>query len=234
VIDFNDAKTRQESKCKRITYRHYCDLCESDLGYRRNKKTWTGMCRVCFNKSTHSNKIVSKDTKEKMCKNHHLNNGGIHPLLGKQHSLETKLKISQKQSEYCKLNGNQFIGHNHSKKTVDQLSKANSGKEPKWKGRTFQYNGPKGFFKMRSSYELFYANWMDSNKIEWQYEPQYKLSNGKTFSPDFQLSSGDIIEVKGYWAKAGLDKWTMFCLDYPNMVKKVLMRDDLVSLGMEI
>lgn len=169
-----------------------------------------------------------------MRKSHHLNNGGVHPFLGKTHSPETKLKLSQRQIEYCKLNGNQFIGHYHSKETIDRLSKVNSGKEPRWKGRVFQYDGPKGSFKMRSSYELFYAKWMDSQDIEWQYEPQFKLKNGKIFSPDFQLISGDIIEVKGYWAKVGLEKWTLFCADYPHLNKKVLMRDDLVSLGMEI
>ena len=75
---------------------------------------------------------------------------------------------------------------------------------------------------------------MDNQGIGWKYEPQFKLSNGKTFSPDFQLSTNVIIEVKGYWAKVGLEKWTMFCADYPLISKKVLMRDDLVSLGMEI
>jgi hypothetical protein len=169
-----------------------------------------------------------------MKKSNYLNNGGTHPFLGKSHSPSTKEQLSLKQIKYCKQFGGQFKGHTHSVETKATLSIKNSGKEPRWKGRVFQYDGPKGTFKMRSSYELFYAKWMDSQDIEWKYEPRYTLSNGMTFSPDFQLSSGDIIEIKGFWTEKGLYKWTLFCSDYPTTNKKVLMRDDLVCLGMEI
>lgn len=190
------------------------------------------MCRSCFNKNEHTGRVVTQETKSKMSKQHYLKKGGIHPLQGKKHSEATKLKLSKKQTEYCKNNQNQFKGHSHSIEAIGKISRGNSGKEPKWKGRTFQYNGPKGFFKMRSSYELLYANWMDDQGINWTYEVQFKLSNNKIFSPDFQLSNGDIIEIKGYWTKIGLEKWTNFCLDYPNINKTVLMKQDLLKLGL--
>lgn len=232
MIDLKDFKTRQESKCRRITYKHYCDNCNKDLGYKRKNLSRSGLGLCCFGTIRHAGKSVSMETREKMRANNHIRNGGIHPRLGKPHSEATKILLSQKQIDFCKNSGNQFLGQKHSQETIGKLSKTNSGKEPQWKGRVFQYDGPKGFFKMRSSYELFYANWMDQQAIEWIYEPQYKLNNGKTFSPDFQLSTGDIIEIKGYWAKVGLEKWNMFCNSYPNLSKRVLMKEDLKKLGL--
>jgi len=88
---------------------------------------------------------------------------------------------------------------------------------------------------MRSSYELEYAKWMGINNINWEYEPKFKLSNGKTFSLDFRLVAYDIIvEIKGYWTKTGLEKWAKFCEDYPIIDKRVLMKKDLLQLGLEI
>jgi hypothetical protein len=94
---------------------------------------------------------------------------------------EIKSKISKAQILYCQTYGNQFVGHTHSAATIAILSQKSSGKEPKWKGRTFLYDGPKGKFKMRSSYELFYANWMDSNSVQWIYEPSINLKMGACF-----------------------------------------------------
>lgn len=90
-----------------------------------------------------------------------------------------------------------------------------------------------GTFSVRSSYELFYARWLDQEKIKWQYEPSFKLSNGKMFSPDFKLEDGVIIEIKGYWAKVGKEKWSLFCADYPDIPKKALVKSDLIKLGMK-
>ena len=87
---------------------------------------------------------------------------------------------------------------------------------------------------MRSSYELAYANWLDAKEIQWKYEPRFILSDGRAFSPDFQLSNGDIIEIKGYWTEVGRTKWDLFCVEYPLVNKKVLMKSDLIELGLEV
>ncbi len=65
------------------------------------------------------------------------------------------------------------------------------------------------------------------------YEPSFKLMNGKTFSPDFRLEDGTIVEIKGYWAPVGKEKWDMFCIEYAELPKQVMMKDDLIRLGME-
>lgn len=152
---------------------------------------------------------------------------------------ETKAKISQKQKEYCAVNGNQFlIGKSqgkHTQETIAAISAGNSGKEPRWKGRTFQYSGINGIFKMRSSYELAYAGWLDTNHIKWQYEPKFKLSDGRMFAPDFKLLDSDtIVEVKGYWTDKGREKWQLFCEQYPEIKKTVLMKHDLRNLGLGV
>jgi predicted nuclease of restriction endonuclease-like RecB superfamily len=154
---------------------------------------------------------------------------------GRHHTKKTKQILSEKQKNWCKEHGNQFLtGKSQGKHTKDSLSimsEKNSGKEPKWRGRVFQYTGCQGSFKLRSSYELAYAKWLDSQGINWKYEPKFRLSNGRTFSPDFLLENGDIIEIKGFWTEKAKQKWEIFNKDYPNINKKVLYGEDLKTLG---
>ena len=95
--------------------------------------------------------------------------------------------------------------------------------------------------KLRSSYELFYAKWLDENNIKWEYEPRYTLSNGLSFSPDFKLFRQgecgiivEIVEIKGYWTKIASKKWELFEKDFSDLKKSVLMKDDLIKLGTRI
>lgn len=237
MIDLNDFIIKVGKICNRKLYHCWCDNCNKDIGYKRKTAHKSGLCRECFSKVVHTGHTVSDLTRQKMKDNNYIKNGGVHPWLGRHHSEETKKKISEKQKQYCQDHGNQFLlgksQGKHSNDTICRISANNSGKEPQWKGRIFQYDGPQGTFKVRSSYELFYARWLDSNGIKWQYEPHFKLSNGKTFSPDFKLEDGVIIEVKGYWTKIGLEKWNLFCADYPDIPKKVLTKIELIQLGMK-
>lgn len=202
MIDRKDFILKSETKCSRKCYRHFCDNCNSDLGYRRIDSRWTGYCRECFNKVTHTNKIVSDETRQKMSKNHYLKNGGKHPLAGKKHTRETKAKIS----------------------------KAATHQSKKYKGN-YLYSGSKGNINMRSSWEVKYANWLDFNNIDWIYEPIFKLSNGKLYTPDFKLEDGTIIEIKGYFRKDAMEKWLIFSKEYPHINKQILMKSELKDLG---
>jgi hypothetical protein len=51
----------------------------------------------------------------------------------------------------------------------------------------------------RSGYEVIYANYLISNKIEFEYEPHcFKLDNGRRYTPDFYLTNENkYIEIKG-------------------------------------
>jgi predicted nuclease of restriction endonuclease-like RecB superfamily len=183
---------------------------------------------------------VSEESRKRMSENNWIKKLAKedHPFFGKYHSDETKKRIAEKQKEYCKNKGNQFnLGKSkgrHRWTTIQKLSEANSGREPKWKGRVFLYDGPIGRFKLRSSYELAYANWLDSKGISWKYEPNFRLSDGRSFSPDFQLSTGEIIEIKGFWTDKAKVKWEMFCLEFPDLKKTVLMKEDLQKIGLNV
>jgi len=218
-------------KDSRRHYKMSCIDCNADRGFQRASGYKSGLCRSCVSSKTHSGKVTPEETKQKLRVPKNYKNGK-HPWLGRSHSESTKNQIREKQIEFCKENGNQFQGKSHSDETIEKISKSNSGKAPRWKGRVFQYSGPNGEIKMRSSYELFYANWMDSNDIQWEYEPLFRLSTGLYFSPDFKVNSHDIIEIKGYWTEKAKNKWSTFCKDYPEIDKKILMKKDLVELGM--
>ena len=220
----------------RTLYNSNCTDCGIDTGLKRFDVLLKAkhLCKSCNGKG-HLGKIVSEETKILMKKNNHLNNGGIHPFLGKCHSEKSKQVLSEQQSKYCKEYGGQFKGKKHSQETKALLSQKNANRPPRWKGRVFQYDGPNGKFKMRSSYELLYATFLDDNSVAWKYEPQFKLNDGRIFSPDFELiESGTIVEVKGYWTPKGLEKWCTFCKDYSNLPKVIIDKHDLIGLGLEI
>lgn len=224
---------RENAKSTRKYYKTYCDTCGVDRGYHRISKARTPNCKVCAPRLTHKGKVVSEETRAKMRESSWSKRGFKPPKLGSKHSKLSKLKISEAQAKFCKEHGNQFAGRTHTQETIALLSKVNAGRAPRWKGRTFQYSGPNGTFKMRSSYELAYANWMDASGIIWKYEPSYTLNDGRTFSPDFLLlECGTIVEVKGYWTIKGKDKWDAFCSSYPDLKKKVIYKEDLKALAL--
>lgn len=95
-----------------------------------------------------------------------------------------------------------------------------------------QYCGIKGNIDMKSSWEVKYAKYLDSMGQNWTYEPLFKLSSGYAYLPDFQLSTGDIIEIKGYMREDAQVKWDLFCADYPTLNKSLLRKDDLKKLSL--
>lgn len=180
----------------------YCDKCNKDRGYQRKNVHGHGLCRVCVSSHIHSGKVVSEESKKKMSKNNHLNNGGVHPMRGRKHSEETKAK----------------------------LSRAATRQSKRYKGN-FSYNGSVGEIRMRSSWEVKYAEWLDAQNITWSYEPTFELSNGKLYTPDFKLEDGTVIEIKGYFRGDAKKKWNMFVEEYPDINKQLLMKAELKELG---
>jgi hypothetical protein len=55
-------------------------------------------------------------------------------------------------------------------------------------------------WKLKSSYELRAAEWLDEQRLTWVYEPcRLLLSNGEGYIPDFFVFEwGSYVEVKGY------------------------------------
>lgn len=187
----------------RKLYKMTCDKCGLNRGYQRKNRHGLGLCRSCVGSKIHKGKLVSNETKDKMRKSSWIGNHKGHPLLGKKHSDATKAKISVAAASQNK----------------NYLSK-------------HDYNGKNGLIVMKSSWEVKYAVYLDLIGKSWVYEPLFKLSNGYAYLPDFQLSSGDIIEIKGYMREDAQKKWDMFCADYPTLKKSLLRKDDLKKLSL--
>ena len=120
----------------------------------------------------------------------------------KKHSEETKLKIATAMQ-----------GNNNGKHRGDRQS---------------YYNG----IRMDSSWEVLVAQYLDSLKISWTYgNTVFKLSNTRSYRPDFILHDGTVIEVKGYWRKANLEKFQLWRQLYPNIYVEVWDKVKLKSLG---
>lgn len=209
-------------KDKRLFFKTSCSSCGADRGYMPLKSAGTPYCMKCmpygqYERTDFHRQISSENVKG--------------ARVGKLHSEVTKQLLSQKQEAYCKKHGNQFKGRQHSLETRASLSATNSHQKPQWKGRVFEYFGTQGCFKLRSSWELAFAHWLDAYGIFWEYEPKYKLSNGMTYSPDFKLEDSSIIEIKGYWTDKAKLKFQILKSDYPNLDIEVLEQQELINLG---
>lgn len=68
----------------------------------------------------------------------------------------------------------------------------------------------------RSSYEVFYANFLINNNIDFEYEPKvFKIKNRYRYTPDFYLKESNIyIEIKGRDKESQKWKREIFKIDY--------------------
>lgn len=222
-VDPTDYIKKADGPKFRLYYRTKCNNCASDRGYQRLTWAVRPYCLKCLPCGQYERSEEQKRAFVERIK-------ALPSRRGYKHTEETKALLSVKIKAYCAEHGNAFAGLKHTEATKAILSDKNSKREPQWKGRTFQYNGPKGYFKMRSSWELAYANWLDLSGIDWLYEPKFRLSNGRSFCPDFELKDGTIVEIKGFWTEKAKLKWSLFLNDYPNLKTKVLEKKRINSL----
>lgn len=140
-------------------------------------------------------------------------------------SVDTRLKMSK--NNYTKKGiPHPLKGVPVSEKTKIKLSITTSNQNKSYKPNFLYKN-----IKMRSSWEVSYAKYLDSQEIRWEYEPKFKLSNNRVYISDFKLEDGTIVEIKGYMREDAKDKWELFCKDYPNLKKSILFKKDLKSIG---
>lgn len=108
---------------------------------------------------------------------------------------------------------NNMHGVKHSDLTKKKMSEAfkkgriiHSGR---W-GRGSYYDTPhQGRVRMRSSWETKVADYLTENGYDWYYEYKWlDLGNNQHYLPDFYIPNIDChIEVKGFEAKPGVDKF---------------------------
>lgn len=114
----------------------------------------------------------------------------------------------------------------HTKNKHPRLGKISHGK----KGT---YNG----IHMRSSWEIIVAQYLDSQGLTWNYEPQafpITISNKSfTYTPDFYIKEWDCyLEVKGYWRDNAKEKFSQFEREYPQINIKIWNKEKMKELGL--
>jgi len=103
-----------------------------------------------------------------------------------------------------------YIAAINSESYRKNLSKALKGRIITWKIGGYLKHKYKDI-KMRSSWEVKTAKWLDENNIEWEYESKKCIFNrrqGNRYIIDFYLPKlNKYIEVKGWWDDYSIEKY---------------------------
>lgn len=96
---------------------------------------------------------------------------------------------------------------------------------------------------MRSGWEIKFAEYLDRLNKEWQYEPKrfaityfsdlHKKVKEGTYGPDFFVDNS-WYEIKGNWRDDAKPKFEAFKEQYPNERITLLMKPELLALGIEL
>lgn len=233
------------TSCMDCNLRRFADLFRKDIVLcRKCSYLLKGKLLVISNKGKTNSKesnekrriksLGRKQSKETIAKR-------VLKLKGYKHSEETKRKISEK-----------AIGRLVSEETRKKLSEAGKGKltgksnprygKPPPHGKGVWYTKKDGSkVWMRSSWEVKYAEYLDNLKIDWDFESRaypiiYEYKGEKkegNYWPDFRVS-GEWIEVKGYWRDDAKPKFEAFKEQYPDEKITLLMKSDLLGLGIDV
>lgn len=174
-----------------------------------DKKTWHNICGCG----------CGKRCKQRFCDGHYAGRKGKISW-NKGLTKETNESIA-KAAEKIKI----AAAHNWSnpifaEKTIAKIT-ARSGQ------RRFSFNLPNGIIiKMRSSWEIQYAEHLNSLGIIWQYEPRsFLLSTGHRYFPDFYLPElNEWHEIKGWMSPESQEKIDLFQKEYPDE-KLIIIRE---------
>ncbi|MEM4726500.1 MAG: hypothetical protein QXG63_06125 [Nitrososphaerales archaeon] len=135
--------------------------------------------------------------------------------IGRKHSLETLMKMSRTASDQIMCGVRSSNGNG---RRVNCLTPNN------------------GFVTMRSTWEKKYAEHLRSNNINFVYEPKtFQLSNGKSYVVDFYLPDTDeYVEIKGFLSDDQSEKYELFKQEYPHVRWKILHKEDLINMGIDL
>ncbi len=141
------------------------------------------------------------------------NNLGVkNPFYGRQHSLESRKKMSEvkrittRRGKECNFYGQ--VQH----------------------GKGSWINCSQGKIWVRSSYEAAVVRYLDDKGFDWKFEPQaFSITYERegelvcgTYRPDFYVEElGKYLEVKGYWRDDARAKFEAFKRGYPDLFIEV-------------
>ena len=79
-------------------------------------------------------------------------------------------------------------------------------------GKRWLYENGEKKIRMRSSWEVVIARWLDQNNEPWEYEPKtFVLTDSMRYVPDFYLPNRDVwLEVKGFMTHRAAEKIKKF------------------------
>lgn len=168
------------------------------------------------------------------------NPGEKNPMYGKQCIFKGKTKdnykplkeVSKKIKQNYKTGKciipksflNYWEGRKHTEETKKKIAKKMKGNNfGLGRGTISYYNG----IKMRSTWEVAVASYLDHNDFNWKYEEKiFDLGNFTSYRPDFFIYDEDrnfvkLIEVKGYFRKENKKKFELFLKKYPNIIVEI-------------
>ena len=92
---------------------------------------------------------------------------------------------------------------------------------------------------VQGTYELKYAKYLNENGIKWNRGKHINLKYfseiNRTYYPDFYLvDEGVYIETKGYFFEADKIKMNNVIAQNKDKIIKILLKEDLIKLGIEI
>ena len=186
----------------------YCKKCITNTG---SLKAHEKYCHLNPNKKVRISNFINYNNK--------LKNGEIVKKYSNQYDKATFLgeKITMSESTKNKLS-NAKIGKlwNKEQKILHSIKMKNvvkSNPESYTKNnvvgrvKNIEYKG----VKLKGSWELLFAQWLDKNSIEWKHEAkafEYEWNGSRLYFPDFYLPQLDLyVEVKGYETERDRQKW---------------------------
>ena len=198
-----------------------CSICSREQEKKRRLALKTSICKWCANKNR---AVKTRNKRSLSMKEYYKHN--MHPMLGKNHTENTKQKI--RKGREGKYQGKNAGGYGkRAKHGLGKYYKTVSGQDI-W---------------MRSSWEVLVAEYLDGKDIEWKYEYKafpitYTYNNSfkeGTFRPDFYLiNTNEYWEIKGYWRDDAKEKYTAFISQYPEINIILLMKEELKSRGIMV
>lgn len=126
------------------------------------------------------------------------------------------------------------------KKKISELKTGsknpNFGKKCK-SGKRNWYTCPDGkVVSMRSYWEASFADYLNKNSIDWQYESKtFNLPDGSAYTPDFFLpQTNEWVEVKGWYREEHKQKIRDWKIAFPNEKHILADKKYLTSLGIDL
>jgi hypothetical protein len=259
--EFNYKISELKPNSEKLVYR-ICDICgKEELRKFRCINIMNQIkCYPCSNKINIAtiNTPEMKKYRSESIKKTFKDNG--HPRQGVKHTEESKEKMrssrlgkkiilspeaTKKLKERMSGVNNPFYGKQHTdenkkKMSESALKRVKRGKDSPLYGNKYysQHVSYNDSIKMKSMWEIRFANYLDSIGTAWTYESatfpviyeyEGKIKEG-TYTPDF-ITSDIIYEVKGYWRDDAFVKTQAFIDQYPELNLEIIDKESMGKLG---